>query len=101
METFCGHTSIHKDGKLFNPRGIARTQSDNILVNDRATNTLILLHNLGTPLTYFNAKDVGICNMSSLSFSVQGTLFIGCSFTEDEDIEQKYNLYEVDYSEMY
>ncbi|XP_063436755.1 uncharacterized protein LOC134718158 [Mytilus trossulus] len=85
-----GRLKFIYDGQMdlgtFQPKGIAITSSDNIVVVDAVNAALHVINSKGDLLgLQFIFKDLGINNPYTLCFDTEGYLLIGCAYGENED----------------
>lgn len=65
--------------KLFNPRNLKITQSENIVISDTGNHLIHILDVSGQLISLYNVLEHGIEYPLGLSFSPTGSLIIGCS----------------------
>ncbi|XP_076078798.1 uncharacterized protein LOC143048815 [Mytilus galloprovincialis] len=96
IQIYSGHPDVNTEKHPFKPRYLLTMASGSIIVSD-TKNALHILNNCGQFISYHNLLDIGIERSYSLSLSLSGHLYIGCTCKHGCSDTYKAKLYELEY----
>ena len=98
LNTYTGHPDINQEQHPFLPKGMTRTQSDNVFVCDM--DFFHLLNSDGVPLSYFSTTLLGIKWPHCIAYNTMDmcTMYIRCWVPLESNENAK--LYVVEFSEL-